>query len=318
MATPKVSVTVPVYNTSRYLKQCLDSLARQTLSDIEFIIVDDGSTDGSGDICDEYAAGDNRFRVIHQPNGGLSVARQTGLDAARGEYVIVCDSDDWAAPDMYEKLYQKAKETDADIAMCLHFSEYDGGKSVVSGHLFKYLTIPEFTKELLQTAAHSSWSKLYKRSLFAKSGATYEPGINLGEDALILYKLLKANPKIVQINKPLYHYRRLFGESTYTNRLRMSHIKQLLFILNWLQTNYNSTIYRDGLFQKKINLAFSCLRTSDLDANFLKKFLEEQLPSKSFLRHKFSIKNICVMGAKIFPISLYTKVFNMIYPYFYR
>ena len=91
---PKISVTVPVYNTSRYLYQCLNSLAVQTLQDIEFIIVDDGSTDNSGIICDAYSKKDSRFKVIHQPNGGSAVARETGLKNAVGDFIIVCDSDD--------------------------------------------------------------------------------------------------------------------------------------------------------------------------------------------------------------------------------
>lgn len=125
-----VSVIVPIFNTSRYLRKCLDSLAHQTLTAIEFILVDDGSTDDSGKICDEYASKDSRFRVIHQSNGGSAVARQTGLDAARGEYTIVCDSDDWVEPDMYEKLYRKAVETDADMVLCGYFAEYIDGRSL--------------------------------------------------------------------------------------------------------------------------------------------------------------------------------------------
>ncbi len=101
ISCPAVSVTVPVYNTSKYLRKCLDSLQSQTLKNIEFIIVDDGSTDDSGVICDEYAKSNPKFKVIHQKNGGLASARQTGLNHARGEYVIVCDSDERVEPDMY-------------------------------------------------------------------------------------------------------------------------------------------------------------------------------------------------------------------------
>ena len=104
----KVSVTVPVYNTAKYLDRCLSSLIEQTLQDIEIVLVDDGSTDGSDSICDSWAERDNRIKVIHQRNGGLWKARQTGLENATGEFIIVCDSDDWVDTSAYEKAYTKA------------------------------------------------------------------------------------------------------------------------------------------------------------------------------------------------------------------
>ncbi|MDE7089676.1 MAG: glycosyltransferase, partial [Prevotella sp.] len=228
----KVSVTVPVYNTSSYLHQCLDSLQTQTLKEIEFILIDDGSTDNSGFICDEYAKRDSRFRVIHQKNGGSAVARQTGLDNAIGEYIIVCDSDDWVEPDMYEKLYRKAKDTDADIVCCGYFVEYKGGRSLPVQTIMKELDGVVDNDDLLRKGAGSSWVKLVKRSFFEKVNAFYESGINMGEDALIVYKLLRGNPKIVQIKGNLYHYRRLLSGNSYTNNVKMSHIFQLEFIYN--------------------------------------------------------------------------------------
>ncbi len=207
---PVVSVTVPVYNTSKYLRQCLDSLAAQTLHEIEFILVDDGSTDDSGAICDEYAAKDPRFRVIHQPNGGLAVARQTGLNAAQGEYIIPCDSDDWAEPNMYELLYRKAKATFADIVLCGYFAEYNNGRSVLCQTIFSESDGVVDNFDLMNRGAGSSWVKLVKKSLFNKTETYYEKGVNLSEDALIIFKLLKGTLKVVQTNEYLYHYRRLF------------------------------------------------------------------------------------------------------------
>ena len=101
---PLISVIVPVYKVELYLRQCVDSLLAQTYSNLEIILVDDGSPDGCPAICDEYARKDSRVRVIHKPNGGLSDARNVGLDAARGEYIGFIDSDDWVMPDMYEYL----------------------------------------------------------------------------------------------------------------------------------------------------------------------------------------------------------------------
>ena len=118
MTNPKISVIVPVYKAEHYLARCVDTLLAQTFDDFEVILVDDGSPDNSGAICDEYALKDKRVRVIHQPNAGVSMARQKGLDNARGEYVIHADPDDWVEPDMLKELYAKAKEEDADMVIC--------------------------------------------------------------------------------------------------------------------------------------------------------------------------------------------------------
>ena len=115
MNNPKISVIVPVYNVERYLRKCLDSIIAQTFSDWECICVDDGSPDNSGKILDEYAAKDKRFVIIHKENGGVSSARNAGLDMARGEYITFCDSDDWIEKETYEVAYMNAKKNNADI-----------------------------------------------------------------------------------------------------------------------------------------------------------------------------------------------------------
>ncbi|WP_443796468.1 glycosyltransferase family 2 protein [Dialister hominis] len=114
----KISVIVPVYNVAPYLKKCVDSIINQTFTDIEIILVDDGSTDESGTICDQYAQKDSRVKVIHKSNGGLSDARNSGLEVCSGEYIGFVDSDDWISPDMYETLIHFAVKEDLDVAMC--------------------------------------------------------------------------------------------------------------------------------------------------------------------------------------------------------
>lgn len=122
---PEISIVVPVYNTEQYLRRCVDSLLAQSFFDIEIILVDDGSTDSSGEHCDEYARMDSRVRVVHQRNQGLSGARNTGIIAARGKYVCFVDSDDFVSPDFAEMLFHGAKETKAEIVACdfLRFSD---------------------------------------------------------------------------------------------------------------------------------------------------------------------------------------------------
>lgn len=112
---PKISIIVPVYKAEPYLRKCIDSILNQTFKDFELILVDDGSPDRCGEICDEYALKDSRIKIIHKENSGRSSARNVGLDIAQGEYIGFVDSDDWIEPDMYEVLYSKAKIESADI-----------------------------------------------------------------------------------------------------------------------------------------------------------------------------------------------------------
>lgn len=313
-----ITVTVPVYNTSRYLKQCLDSLEQQTCNDLEFILVDDGSTDGSGKICDEYSAKDLRFKVIHQKNGGLAAARQTGLDAANGDYIIVCDSDDWPEPEMYEKLYLKAKETDADIVICGYCSEYNDGHSVPCQTIFdeKDGIVDNF--DLIKRGAGSSWVKLIKKNLFYKTNASYHPGINLSEDSLIVYKLMKGNPKVVQLKDHLYHYRRLYGGQSYTNSLKMVHIYQLRYTYDWFKTNYTEPKFKPLVHRRALDLSFACLRVNDLDKKYLVLFLKEELPWKVFFSNRISAKGLIAMALKAIPFSIVSFLVKSVYRFVYK
>lgn len=315
---PAISVLVPVYNTAGYIRKCFASLSNCPLRNIEFIVVDDGSYDESPDICDEYAKKDPRFKVIHQANGGLAIARQNGLDIASGEYVIVCDSDDWIEPDIYTKLYNAATENDADIAVCGYYSEYEDGRSIPSQVIFKEENGLVDNYDFLKKGAGSSWVKLIRRSLFSKTKTSYTPDINLSEDSLIIYKLMRGNPKVVQIKANLYHYRRLFGSNSYTNNITMRHIHQLRYTYDWLKNNYTDSIYAHIIFQRAIDLAFACLRAKDLDAAYLKKFLKSELPLKSIFANRLSAKSAMAIIEKTFPIPFSQFILKSLYKFVYR
>ena len=314
----KLSVTIPVYNTSRFLRKCLDSLISQTLKDIEFIIVDDGSTDESCLICDQYASKDSRFKVIHQKNGGLAFARQTGLSIAQGEYIIVCDSDDWVEPDIYEKLYNKAKETNADIVTCDYFAEYDDGRSIKRQFVFKERDGRVDNMDFLAHGAGCSWIKLIKKSLFVKTNSYYESGINLSEDSLIHYKLMRGNPKIVQIRESLYHYRRQCGGTSYTNSISMHHVNQLRFTYDWLKNNYKLKEHHSIIRQRAIDIAFAYLRANDTNEHVMKDFLFNEIRWKDFSNDRMSLKKMFVYSLKILPLKISKLLLKNIYPYFYK
>lgn len=319
MGNTKVSVTVPVYNTSRYLRQCLNTLKEQTLKEIEFILVDDGSTDDSGRICEEYAADDSRFKVIHQENGGLAAARQTGLEAATGEYIIVCDSDDWTEPYMYEHLYSAAKDNDADMVLCGYFAEYpDDKQSVLKQTMFKELDGFVDNFDLIRRGANCSWVKLIRKSLYVSTGVTYEQGINLSEDSLIHYKLMKSNPKVVQLRECLYHYRRQFGGQSYTNNIQMEHIHQLEFTYRWFKENYKAPEYAPQVRQRAFDIVFACMRVGRLDKSFLHDFLRSELPWKAILHDIKSLKCLIAIALKTLPTFLVKRLVVAVYPFIYR
>lgn len=315
---PKVSVTVPVYNTSEYLRRCLDSLLAQTLDDIEFILVDDGSTDNSGTICDEYLKKDSRFTVIHQVNGGLASARETGLQNANGEYIIVCDSDDWVEPTMYEEMYALAKEKDADIVICDYFINYDNGKQVRESRHYSDSDGIIDNREIVANSAGSSWVKLIRKSLFTEGKIHYEPGINLSEDSLIVYKLMQLNPRVIKLDKPLYHYSRVFGGASYTNSLSMAHIKQLEYTYKWLREHYDKTTWNKVIQNRAIDLVFACFRCKDIKPDFVRSFLKSELSWYAIFNHLNTPKGIFIGVSKIIPINLSKYLVNKLYKFVYK
>lgn len=205
MTNPKISVIVPVYKAEHYLARCVDTLLAQTFDDFEVILVDDGSPDNSGAICDEYALKDKRVRVIHQPNAGVSMARQKGLDNARGEYVIHADPDDWVEPDMLKELYAKAKEEDADMVICDFYGHY-GGKVVYERQQPSSLDHNTVLCDMFKHLLGSCWNKLVRRVCFLKFDIHFSEGVSFCEDLLINSTLLRHNIKVAYLPNAFYHY----------------------------------------------------------------------------------------------------------------
>lgn len=208
MADKLVSVIIPVYKVEPYLRQCIESVLAQTHSGLEVILIDDGSPDRSGEICEEYAARDPRIRVIHQENGGLSAARNAGLDAAKGNYITFIDSDDFVAENYVETLLRWIEDSGADIA-CGGFVDYHSGDKVatpIAQSRPKILSSAEFLEAMLyqHTGDNSVWGKLYKKSIF--DGLRFTPGI-LYEDLDIIYKAILRGRKVAWGRTPLYYYR---------------------------------------------------------------------------------------------------------------
>ena len=200
---PKVSIIVPIYNVEKYLRRCVDSILAQTFTDYELFLVDDGSPDGCGAICDEYAVKDARITVIHKENGGLSDARNVAIDIARGEYFSFIDSDDYVEPDMIESMYEALIETGSDMAVCgmESFDETGITKEFYQPHVEMMTFEGEARCEFLYQPC--ACCKLYKRDIF--DGIRYPIG-RLYEDAFIFHYIMERAARIVYTGKVSYHY----------------------------------------------------------------------------------------------------------------
>lgn len=204
-SNPRISVIMPVYKAERYLHKSIDCILNQTFQDLELLLVDDGSPDASGRICDEYAAKDARVRVFHKENGGVSSARQCGLDNARGEYLIHADPDDWVESDMLEILYAKAKEENADMVICDIFWDKENSVTIYRQKPSS-MNHESVLTDLFHHLHGNCWNKLVKTELFRKYDVGFKDGLSFCEDLMINVRLLKNPIKVAYVDQAFYHY----------------------------------------------------------------------------------------------------------------
>ncbi|MCR4675208.1 MAG: glycosyltransferase [Lachnospiraceae bacterium] len=262
-----ISVILPIYNTKEYLPQCLDSLIHQTYKELEIICIDDGSSDGSEKIVDDYAKKDDRLRVVHQENQGESYARNVGLKLAKGDCIAFCDCDDWIEPDMYESLYSAMEEDNLDIAA--------GGwcKAVLENNIWvshsvrnkKEVTTDVFDRGKLLRYLYERdsyrgfsymWNKLYKKEVLMgkeKNVMLFDENLRLGGDVLYLARAALNASRVKYIDKDFYHYRMRKESGSHT---------------------VNMDSYRDWI--KSYEMAISLYEKEKIDKeiiDYLKRFL---------------------------------------------
>ena len=207
----KVSVLVPVYNVKTYLRQCLDSLAAQTLDDIEFVCIDDGSTDGCSEILDAYAEKDARFRVIHKANSGYGASMNVGLRAARGKYIGIVESDDFADAEMFERLYDIAEQQQAEVVRSNFWATTQEGSvycETLSGHPYGKLLCPMKEDPELVMAMQNIWSAIYRRDFLAKQDIWFHetPGASY-QDVSFAFEVIASAEKYFLVKDAWLHYR---------------------------------------------------------------------------------------------------------------
>lgn len=206
-----ISVIVPIYNTGKYLNHCIQSILNQTYSNLELILVNDGSTDDSGKICDEWKLKDSRIKVIHQENKGLSEARNIGLDMASGEYIGFVDSDDYIHSRMYEVLYSEIQKNTADISICQEYAFYEDAEPFEEIVKSDYRIIPEDGEQFLYhffddytAPLVCVWNKLYKRECI--EGIKFRAG-KRAEDCFFMVEVANQIQKVVWVKERMYFCR---------------------------------------------------------------------------------------------------------------
>lgn len=260
MNHPQISIISPVYNAEKYIHKCVDSIIAQTFTDWELILVDDGSPDASGAICDRYASLDSRIRVIHKQNGGVSAARQTGLDAARGEYVIHADPDDWVEPTMLEELYAKAKAEDADMVICDYYHNYTDGRETLMQQHPTRLNTPNQIDDIFFGGFFSSLcNKLIRRSVYNEYGIRFFPGVDYCEDVLVCVQIMKnSSVKTVFLPKAYYHY--LMNDASITHNKTRRTFEALSLYRDRLNSILSEDKYEHIRIQVSLSVFVECFQ----------------------------------------------------------
>lgn len=259
----KISVIVPVYNAKKYLHRCVDSILSQTFKDFELLLIDDGSTDGSGDICDNYATNDNRIKVFHKPNEGVSATRNFGIGHANGMYIQFVDGDDWIEPNMFEQMLAHVENTNADIVGCNFFIDFDYCRNEISCY---HEHEEDFVREVISDYWGVVWKILVKKDLYIDNSIRFPSGINGGEDYVVCVKLSVSANRICCINKPLYHYNRSANNnsimSSYSRRKVQDQINATLEIEDFLVNHRIKDKYKEELNTRKFNAKYPLLKNS--------------------------------------------------------
>ena len=303
---PKVSVIVPVYNVEQYVRRCLESLVNQTLEDIEIIVVNDGSQDGSKYILQEYKEKySNKIVYLEKINGGLSDARNYGIKYATGDYIAFLDSDDYVELDTYEKLYNKAISTNADMTECDFYWEYPDKK--IHDKTANYKN----ESDMYANARVVAWNKLYKKEILLEANIEFPKGLRY-EDVEFFYKILPKLKKIELIPEPLIHYIQRENSITYVQNERTQEIFTILDnIIEYYQQNNLYNKYQKELEYMYTRILFgsSFKRIVKIKDKKVRNQLLEKTIKTAYNKFPNWKKNTILKGSKGVK-SLYLKSIN--------
>ena len=296
---PIVSVVVPIYNAEETLLRCLDSLKVQTFADFEVLMVDDGSPDRCGEMVDEYAAKDGRFKAYHKENGGVSSARQFGIDHACGEFTIHADPDDWVEPTMLEELYKKAKEDDADMVICDFFENTYKGQKYIKQEPSS-LNHKDVLYDIFGKIHGSTCNKLIRRKLYSEYNIRFPESISFCEDQYVIAAFLKHNIKILYLPKAFYHYVRELNHSSLSRNYNEQTYQNDLLRCNLFDDLLSNEAIRQEVYHKNtysmVSRAFfhgSKYYTSESFKHYFGKYIDSIKKSNASKTRKLLIEASC-------------------------
>lgn len=244
---------MPIYKAEKYLDKCVTSILQQTFRDFELLLIDDGSPDGCGRMCDEYALRDSRVKVFHKSNGGVSSARQLGTEKAQGEYIIHADPDDWVEKDMLEELYNKAINDNADMVICDFIMDFPKRSVYIKQEIKEGTASNNILRLLLNQQLHGScWNKLIRTSLFKKYNISFPVDIIRWEDLYVICNILLHPIKVAYIPKAFYHYDQIVNEESIVRKPSQIGVSSQILFCNYFQQKLSpSEHYEEELYTIK-------------------------------------------------------------------
>lgn len=256
MSEEIISIIVPIYNVGAYLEKCIQSIVNQTYKNLQIILVDDGSTDGSAQTCDRYQEQDERILVIHKENGGLVSARKAGISEAVGEFIGYVDADDWIEPDMYENLFTCMKKTGADIVDTDYYMETGEIQKLVKSKMgYGFFQVEEMIPTMLCDENFNEcrlkpyiWSKLFRKELLTSVQLSVDEAISCGEDAAVVYPYLLKSKSIYILEYSGYHYVQRIGSITnigYSDELERNKV-----LFQYLKACFETSKYKMVLLEQ--------------------------------------------------------------------
>ena len=308
---PKISIIVPVYNVEKYLRKCVDSILNQTFKDFELILVDDGSIDTSGKICDEYNLKDNRIKVIHKENGGLSSARNAGLDIAQGEYIGFVDSDDWIELDMYEELYKICKENDTDVGIVgINYGGASEKKKSKKIEIYSNkLILDDLVYNKGKEITWPAWNKLWLKKVIGES--RFKEG-RIYEDGLFLYSLSFKIKKVAKIDYEAYNYR-MDNESITRSKISKKQVDFLyntLDIYKFLPSPYKEEMFIRDLIRYTEYILLEMIKQKNINKDIIKEI--KKFYNDNFKMVKKENKLSGFLKWKLFVLSKYPKIYILL------
>lgn len=313
----KVTVVVPVYNVSdTVLTKCIFSLCNQTLSDIEIMMIDDGSDKSCAQLCDVLAEADNRISVVHKANGGVSTCRNYGIENAKGEWIAFVDADDWVAPDYLEKLVNASVEKEADITICdcvveyghksvrnkfFNVNELDSGIVGKDRFILQFLCSRIYDERSSATDSGAPWAKIYRKDFLIQNNLRFKEELRRMQDNIFNLEAYEYASKLYYFGESLYHYRKSYesGFYKYNSYIKDNYIQVFTYIENYIEKFQKSNKFRKALNYKIIFSMYVILKNDFCHSDNTMTYREQQKKLEKILDNKYYVDAIQNVDRKL-------------------